>query len=95
MPDKFKCFVFQSLLVGLSLAFLAGCQQSQKKNGAIGLYVDAIALSDGNDPNQAIDKLQQAVEKKPDFALAWSLMGNLYLRQEKYPQCVNAFQKAT
>ena len=53
------------------------------------------AFSDGNDPNLAIDKLQLAVTKNPDFALAWSLMGNLYLRLDKYPQGVQAYQKAT
>jgi cytochrome c-type biogenesis protein CcmH/NrfG len=95
MPKKFRCIVFRVVLLGLCAVCLSGCQRSQKKDEATALYVDAISLSQSSDSNQAIDRLQQAVEKNPDFALAYSLMGNIYLQQNQFPESAKAYKKAT
>ena len=95
MPHKFRFIAIRLLVVGTCIALFSGCQQAQKKDESVSLYVDAMTLSESNAPDQAITKLQQAVEKNPDFALAYSLMGNIYLEQNKFPESAQAYQKAT
>jgi len=70
-------------------------KQTPKKDPSVSLYVDAITLSETNNPDLAIAKLNEAVQSKPDFALAYSLMGNIYLRQSRFSESVEAYKKAT
>ena len=77
------------------LVFVSGCGESAKKKNSVSLYVDAVKFADSNEPNQAVEKLKQAVEKDPDFAIAYSLLGKVYLQQNKLPESAQAYQKAT
>ena len=94
MPDAIKLLVLRlSIVIGV-LVFISGCAESAKKKDSVSLYVDAVSLVESNEPNQAVEKLKQAVEKNPEFAMAYSLLGKIYLQQNKLPESAQAYQKA-
>ena len=94
MPAAIKMLVLRlSLIIGV-IVFISGCGESAKKRNSVSLYVDAVALVESNEPNRAVEKLEQAVEKSPDFAMAYSLLGKIYLQQNKLPESTQAYQKA-
>jgi tetratricopeptide (TPR) repeat protein len=87
--------VSYSALFVAAIIFISGCAESAKKATPVSLYVDAVTLADSNSPDKAIEKLAQAIEKNPDFAIAYSLLGRIYLRQEKLTESAQAYEKAT
>ena len=95
MPDKVRLLILRVSVVFAVLVFVSGCAESAKKKNSVSLYVDAVMLAGSNEPNQAVEKLKQAVEKNPDFAIAYSLLGNIYLQQNNLPESAQAYQKAT
>lgn len=94
MPDTVKLILRLNIIIAV-LVFVSGCAESAKKDNSVGLYVDALALVGSNEPNQAVEKLKQAVKKNPNFAMAYSLLGNIYLQQNNLPESAQAYQKAT
>jgi len=62
---------------------------------AVSLYVDAMMLNDLNEREKAIQKLDEAVNLDPQFALAFSLKGDILQGMEKYEDSANAYEKAT
>ena len=68
-------------LASIAASFLPGCANRQR---AVELYVDAVMLAETNDNEAAIEKLNSAVQAKKDFALAYSLLGQLYQEIRDY-----------
>lgn len=70
-------------------------QIEEQKAQAISLYVDATMLNDLNERLEAIRKLELALELDPEFAVAYSLKGDIHQAMEEYPQSAAAYEKAT
>lgn len=86
-----KNMTIQICLIGLLLAVLSGCAQQNK---TISLYVDAQGLSNRGENEQAIEKLNRATEIDDQFALAYSLLGDIYQKTDNYDMSVWAYRKA-
>jgi tetratricopeptide (TPR) repeat protein len=78
-------------LVLVSLMFFSGCASHK----AVDSYVDAVMLEQMNENQQAITKLNQSVQYNPKFALAYSLMGDIYQKEKNLPKSASAYEKAT
>lgn len=65
------------------------------KEQAISVYVDAMMLNELNEREQAIRKLNQALELDPTFSLAYSLKGDILQTMEKYEDSAIAYEQAT
>jgi len=85
---------FAALIIFLCF-FTAGCNEAAQKENAVSLYVDAITLAETDQQDLAIEKLQQAVKNDPEFAIAYSLLGDIYFQQQNYPQSASVLEKAT
>lgn len=59
------------------------------------MYVDAMMLNDLNEREEAIRKLNQALELDPQFSLAYSLKGDILQGMEQYENSANAYEQAT
>jgi tetratricopeptide (TPR) repeat protein len=70
-------------------------QMEEQKGLAVSLYVDAMMLNDLNEHQEAMKKLDLAIELDPAFALAYSMKGDIYQKQQKYPNSAGAYEKAT
>jgi tetratricopeptide (TPR) repeat protein len=68
-------------------------QDQQDK--AVSMYVDAMMLNDLNEREEAIRKLNYAIELNPKFAQAYSLKGDILQGMEKYEDSANAYEQAT
>jgi tetratricopeptide (TPR) repeat protein len=75
-----------------TLLFTCGCASRQQ---AIVLYVDAVMLKEQNQPDRAIEKLNQVVRKNKRFSLAQSLLGEIYEQQGQYTKSATAYEAAT
>jgi tetratricopeptide (TPR) repeat protein len=62
---------------------------------AVSMYVDAMMLNDLNEREEAIRKLNLALEMDPKFALAYSLKGDILKDMRKYEDSANAYEQAT
>lgn len=62
---------------------------------AVSMYVDAMMLNDLNEREQAIRKLNLALELDPKFSLAYSLKGDILQGMEKYEDSANAYEQAS
>jgi tetratricopeptide (TPR) repeat protein len=67
----------------------------EQRMQAVSLYVDAMMLNDLNDREKAIQKLNQAVELDPEFALAFSLKGDILQDMEEFEDSADAYERAT
>ena len=67
----------------------------EQRMQAVSLYVDAMMLNDINEREEAIQKLNQAVELDPQFALAFSLKGDILQTMEQYEDSADAYERAT
>jgi tetratricopeptide (TPR) repeat protein len=79
-------------LVGVFLPVLVGCAPEQK---AVELYVDAAMLSELNENEKAIQKLDTAVKLNDRFSLAYSLLGDVYQKINSYEKSAASYEKAT
>ena len=86
-----KNMAIQICLIGLLLVVLSGCAQQNK---TVDLYVDAQALSNSGENEQAIEKLNRATEIDGQFALAYSLLGDIHQKTDNYDMSVWAYRKA-
>ncbi len=76
---------------GLSEEMLMQEQRMQ----AVSLYVDAMMLNDLNEREKAIEKLNMAVSLDPEFALAFSMKGDLLQEMEEFEDSADAYEKAS
>ncbi len=74
---------------------LASQELDEQRQLAVSLYVDAMMLNDLDDYAEALLKLEQATEADSEFALAFSLKGDLYQQLEQYEQSADAYERAT
>lgn len=65
------------------------------KEQAISLYVDAIMLNELNEREEAIRKLNHALELDPHFSMAYSLKGDILQGMEQYEESADAYERAT
>ena len=95
----------------LSIGFLlAGCvaidpskaqeealmrQAEEQRREAVSLYVDAMMLNEINDYAAALRKLELATQLDSQFAVAYSLKGDLYQAQQQYEQSADAYERAS
>lgn len=70
-------------------------QMEEQKALAVSLYVDAMMLNDLNDHQEALKKLDLAIELDPTFALAYSMKGDIYQLRQEYADSANAYEKAS
>ena len=66
-----------------------------QRNQAVGFYVDAMMLNDLSNRQDALRKLNRAIELDPHFALAYSLKGDILQDMEEYEDSADAYEKAT
>jgi tetratricopeptide (TPR) repeat protein len=83
-----KKIVYIIILVFL---FTCGCASRQQ---AVELYVDAVMLKDQNQPDKAVEKLNQAFRKDSHFSLAQSLLGEIYEQKGQYSKSAAAYESA-
>ena len=74
-----------------SVLFL-GCENKER---AVGLYVDAMMLVEMDEREKAIEKLIAAIELDPEFAMAYSLKGDLHQEGKEYKESADAYEAAT
>ncbi len=94
----FRLSVVSMVIVMVLLSAGCGKQRehiSKNRADAISLYVDAMMLNDLDERDKAIQKLDLAVELDPEFALAYSLMGDIYQDAEKYDKSAESYESAT
>lgn len=65
------------------------------RSQAVGFYVDAMMLNDLSNREDAIRKLNRAIELDPHFALAHSLKGDILQDMEQYEDSADAYEQAT
>jgi tetratricopeptide (TPR) repeat protein len=65
-----------------------------RRQQAVSLYVDAMMLNDLNDYAGALQKLEEATALDNEFALAFSLKGDMYQAQQQYAQSADAYERA-
>lgn len=69
-------------------------QREEQRQQAVSLYVDAIMLNEINEYAAAIRKLELATELDQNFAVAFSMKGDLYQAEQKYDQSADAYERA-
>jgi tetratricopeptide (TPR) repeat protein len=70
-------------------------QVEEQKALAVSLYVDAMMLNDLSQHQEAMKKLDLAIELDPAFALAYSMKGDIYQVRKDYSDSAGAYEKAT
>jgi tetratricopeptide (TPR) repeat protein len=70
-------------------------QMEEQKALAVSLYVDAMMLNDLSQHQEAMKKLDLAIELDPAFTLAYSMKGDIYQVQKEYSDSATAYEKAT
>lgn len=103
MSQRIRALILKLIVVVIVLTSVSSCNESVKtkksvkvkKDDSVNLYVDAVILDDANKQEEAIQKLQKAIEVNPEFALAYSLLGGIYLKQNNLPESVQSYEKAT
>lgn len=70
-------------------------QLEEQKELAVSLYVDALMLNEIDAHQDALKKLELATELNPQFALAYSMKGDIYQKQQDYPKSADAYERAT
>jgi len=78
-------------IIACSLTFFAGCANQQPAQ----FYVDAVVLQEMGRTQQAVEKLNTAIEINPRFSPAHSLLGDIYQQIKKYQKSAEAYEKAT
>ena len=74
--------------------FSGGCgqqmdQMTENQAKAISVYVDALMLNELNERDKAIQKLNLALELDPEFALAYSLRGDIFQEMAEYEKSIS------
>jgi tetratricopeptide (TPR) repeat protein len=69
-------------------------QLEEQRQQAVSLYVDAVMLNEINEYAAAIRKLELATELDRNFAVAFSMKGDLYQAEQKYDKSADAYERA-
>ncbi|MCF7955834.1 MAG: hypothetical protein K9M75_08540 [Phycisphaerae bacterium] len=69
--------------------------EDKKQLEAVKLYVDAMMLKDIEKWQEAINKLNTAVEYAPKFSLAYSFKGDIYQLTRQYVIAADSYEQAT
>ncbi len=69
-------------------------QAQAQRREAVSLYVDAMMLNEINDYAEALRKLEMATMLDNQFAVAFSLKGDLYQAQQQYEKSADAYERA-
>ncbi len=69
----------------------SGCARQE----AVNLYVDAVMLNELDQQDQAIEKLNTAIQQDSSFTLAYSFLGDIYQNLKDYEKSAVAYEKAT
>jgi tetratricopeptide (TPR) repeat protein len=89
-------FILTAALTCVLLSFFVGCGRTIGKGGSpVDLYVDAVTLNQAGYPDQAIEKLDTAIDKQQDFSQAYSLKGDIFQQMQQYEKSAESYQKAT
>jgi len=80
---------------GDGTAALSADELQARRQQAVSLYVDALMLNELNDYAGALQKLEEATALDNEFALAFSLKGDLYQAQQQYAQSADAYERAS
>lgn len=86
--------VAQQPITGTAVPQPVPAPEDQREK-AVSMYVDAMMLNDLNEREEAIRKLNYAIELDPKFALAYSLKGDILQGMEKYEDSANAYEQAS
>lgn len=79
----------------LLLVFLYSCSGNSEKAADLISKADALINEKGiNNPQQALEYLNKAIELQPDNAAAYGIRGYIYFSLEKYQQAIDNFSKA-
>lgn len=70
-------------------------QRVDQREQAVSMYVDAMMLNDLNEHEKAIRKLNDALELDPEFAMAYSLKGDILQEMKKFEDSADAYEQAT
>ena len=62
---------------------------------AVSFYVDAAMLNDLDERDNAIEKLNLAIELDPEFGMAYSLRGDIYRDIKQYDLSADSYETAT
>ena len=84
--------LFLLFIAVLSLFAVGGCGPEQR---AVDFYVDAVMLREIDENEMALEKLNTAVETDSKFALAHSMLGEIYEQMEEYEKSAAAYENAT
>ena len=85
---------FGLMLITVSVLFgTSGCNEQNQE--AVALYVDAVMLNEQNRNDEAIDKLNMAIDKNPKFSIAYSMLGDIYWQMADYENSSASYKKAT
>jgi len=83
------------ILSVILLSGIVGCRgRLDTSSSPVDLYVNAITLHQMERNEEAIEKLDAAIEKKEDFSLAHSLKGDIYQQMQQYRQSAAAYEEA-
>jgi len=82
-----------------SLILIGGCQDPQAKKAdqdqAVDLYVEAGMLNDLQEWDDALKMLDKAIAMSPEFAMAYSLKGDIYQNKGDYEKSAESYEIAT
>ena len=84
-----------AVALSLVLSITIGCgTYAGKGNSPVNLYVDAVILNEAGHTNEAVKKLDSAIEKQEDFSQAHSLKGDIYQQMQQYDKSTESYEKA-
>lgn len=67
----------------------------ETESQAVSLYVDAMMLSELNEHEEALLKVNSSLELDPHFAMAYSLKGDILQNMERFEDSAAAYESAT
>jgi tetratricopeptide (TPR) repeat protein len=89
-------FVLIAAFACVFICLFSGCGRTIGRGGSpVDLYVDAVTLNQAGYPDQAIEKLDTAIDKQQDFSQAYSLKGDIFQKTQQYEKSSESYAKAT
>ncbi|MBI5418353.1 tetratricopeptide repeat protein [Candidatus Poribacteria bacterium] len=81
-------------ILGIPEEIIVKKEEYEPKNKADFSYKLALVVQQRGNTQKAIEHLQTAISKDPDYALAYSTLGKLYVQEGNKDKAVEAFRKA-
>jgi tetratricopeptide (TPR) repeat protein len=96
MSSSTKIYFVIANLAGVMLMVSAGCESAAgRRTKQVDLYLDAVMLTELNQKELAIEKLNEAVTADNRFLPAFSMLGQIYADSNDYEKSAAAYEKAT